>query len=76
MEQKYARTYPIFYDETKKVTKSLKQETKISKLGRLPGMLIVDKKGIVQYAYYGDSMKDIPNNADILEVLTKINKNN
>lgn len=76
MEQKYARKYPIFYDETKKVSKALKQEIKLSRLGRMPGLLIVDKKGIVQYAYYGESMKDIPRNEEILDFLRKINENN
>ena len=66
MEQKYARNkYAIFYDEDKKVSKMLNQQVKITKLGRMPGLLIVDKQGIVQYAYYGDSMKDIPEN-DVL----------
>ena len=73
MEKKYARTYPIFFDETKKVPKLLKQEVLIRKLGRMPGLLIVDKNGIIQYAYYGENMHDIPENEEILNVLRKIN---
>lgn len=75
MEKKYARTYPVFYDDTKKIIKSLNQEIKILKLGRMPGLMIVDKKGIIQYAYYGNSMSDIPDNKEILEILKEINKN-
>jgi peroxiredoxin len=75
MEQKYARNkYAIFYDESKKVSKMLNQQVKITKLGRMPGLLIVDKQGIVQYAYYGDSMKDIPENDVVFKELEKINK--
>jgi len=75
MEQKYARNkYAIFYDESKKVSKMLNQQVKITKLGRMPGLLIVDKQGIVQYAYYGDSMKDIPENDTVFKELEKINK--
>ena len=75
MEQKYARNkYAIFYDESKKVSKMLNQQIKITKLGRMPGLLIVDKQGIVQYAYYGDSMKDIPENDTVFKELEKINK--
>ena len=75
MEQKYARNkYAIFYDEDKKVSKMLNQQVKITKLGRMPGLLIVDKQGIVQYAYYGDSMKDIPENDVLFKELEKINK--
>lgn len=74
MEQKYARKYPIFYDESKEVAEMLKQEVRLIKLGRMPGLLIIDKQGIIQYAYYGKNMHDIPENEEILEVLKKINK--
>lgn len=72
LEQKYAKKYAVFYDKTKKVAKMLKQEVKLKKLGRMPGLLIIDKQGIVQYAYYGDSMKDIPENEVLFEVINKI----
>lgn len=52
----------------------LNQEKKLLKLGRMPGLLLVDKNGIVQYAYYGDNMHDIPENEEIIEVIKKINK--
>ena len=74
MEQKYARKYPIFYDESKKVAELLKQEVRLIKLGRMPGLLVIDKQGIIQYAYYGKNMHDIPDNEEILELLKKINK--
>lgn len=74
LEQKYARKYPIYYDETKKIAKLLKQERKFFKLGRMPGLLIIDKEGIIRYAYYGDSMKDIPENKILIEKLKEINK--
>ena len=75
MEQKYARNYAIFYDESKMVAKMLKQEKKWTKLGRLPGLLVINKEGIIEYAYYGKNMHDIPENDEILQVLEKINKN-
>jgi len=74
MEKKYAKKYPIYYDEDKTVSKMLNQEIKLLKFGRMPGLLIVDKQGIIRYAYYGDSMKDIPENDALLEVLEQINK--
>ena len=72
LEQKYARKYPIFYDPSKKVPNMLNQEVKLLKLGRMPGLLIIDKEGIIQYAYYGDSMSDIPKNETLFDVLKKI----
>lgn len=74
MEEEHAKKYPIFYDQTKKVAKLLKQEIKLAKAGRMPALLIVDKEGIIQYAYYGDSMKDIPENEVLFEILERINK--
>jgi peroxiredoxin len=73
MEEKYARNYAIFYDESKTVPKLLNQQIKIWKGGRMPGLLIIDKQGIIQYAYYSDSMKDIPKNEILLQELEKIN---
>jgi peroxiredoxin len=74
MEQKYARKYAIFYDQSKKIPELLKQQVKLLKGGRMPGLLIIDKQGIIQYAYYSDSMKDIPRNEELLSELKKINK--
>ncbi len=74
MEQKYARnTYPIYYDKEEKVSKMLNQEKKLLKLGRMPGLLILDKNNVIQYAYYSDSMKDIPENEDLFEVIENLN---
>ncbi|TFG18315.1 MAG: redoxin domain-containing protein [Promethearchaeota archaeon] len=74
MEKKYARNYAIFYDPSKEVQKLLNQQVKIWKGGRMPGLLIIDKQGIIQYAYYSDSMKDLPKTEEILEVLKRINR--
>ncbi len=72
MEKKYARKYPIFYDSNKKVTKMLNQEWKLLKLGRMPALLILDTENIVRYAYYGESMKDIPENDQLFEIIKKL----
>ena len=74
MEEKYARKYPIYYDEGKSVANLLNQQVKILRFGRMPGLLIVDKKGIIQWSYYGDSMKDIPENEVLFEILKELNK--
>lgn len=74
MEQKYANEeFPIYYDENKEVVKRLHQEFKVFKFGRMPALLIVDKEGIIQYAYYSDSMSDIPKNTELFEMLEKLN---
>jgi len=74
MEKKYARNeYPIYYDEEEKVVDMLNQEVKLLKLGRMPALLILDKENIIRYAYYSDSMKDIPENEVLFEVIENLN---
>jgi peroxiredoxin len=50
------------------------QEVKPLKLGRMPAMLVVDKKGIIQFAHFGDDMADIPRNEDVLALLDRLNR--
>jgi len=73
-ESEFAKEYPIYYDDKKKVNKMLKQEVKPLKLGRMPALLIIDKQAIIRYAYYSDSMDDIPENEEIFNVIKKLNK--
>lgn len=73
LEEKYAKNkFPIFYDPKKKVLKLLNQEVVLLKLGRMPGLLIVDKEGIIRYAYYSNAMHDIPKNDILIEELKKL----
>ncbi len=73
LETKYAQNkFAIYYDPKKTVLKMLKQEVNWTKLGRMPALLILDKEGIIQYAYYGNSMKDIPKNIKLFEELEKL----
>lgn len=50
------------------------QEVKLLKFGRMPAMMIVDKRGMVRYRHYGASMQDIPPNSQILAVLDALNE--
>jgi alkyl hydroperoxide reductase subunit AhpC len=75
METKYAQgKFPIYYDMDKEVSNKLHQQWKLLKLGRMPGMIIINKEGIIKWAYYSDSMSDIPKNNDVLEVIKEINE--
>jgi peroxiredoxin Q/BCP len=51
------------------------QENKLFKLGRMPAMIIIDKSGKVRFSHYGNSMRDIPENKEILAILHTINQN-
>jgi len=59
-------------DEKGSVLKLYGQEVKIFKLGRMPAQMLVDKKGILRYVHYGHSMKDIPENSEILELIDNL----
>ena len=73
LEDKYAKyKFPIYYDPKKTVLKKLNQEVNWVKLGRMPGLLIVDTEGTVRYAYYSSNMHDIPKNDILLEELAKL----
>lgn len=72
LETKYAKgKFPVYFDEADDTVKLLRQEWKLLKLGRMPGLLIIDKNGIIQYTYYSDSMADIPKNEVLFEAITK-----
>lgn len=45
------------------------QEWKIMKLGRMPALFVIDRKGALAFAQYGKSMSDIPENNEMLKVL-------
>jgi len=59
-------------DENGSVLKLYGQEVKIFKLGRMPAQMLVDKHGILKYVHYGHSMKDIPENSELLELIDNL----
>jgi peroxiredoxin Q/BCP len=50
------------------------QKVKIFRGGRMPAMVIVDPNGIVRFAHYGHQMSDIPENNEVLSLLSEINQ--
>jgi len=55
------------------VAKKYRQQVNLFKLGRLPLNCIIDAKGYVRFAHYGNSMSDIPSNEDLLHVIDELN---
>lgn len=56
------------------VASSYGQEVKLLKMGRMPATIVVDKTGQIIHTHYGDSMKDIPANREILAVVDERNE--
>ena len=61
-------------DPKHSVLKLFGQEVKLFKLGRMPAQVIIDKEGIARYAHYGHSMSNIPENEELLEILSDLQK--
>lgn len=48
------------------------QEVKILKWGRMPALMILDKRGRVRYSHYADSMRDYPELDEMYKVLDEL----
>ena len=60
-------------DPKASVLKLYGQEVNLFKLGRMPAQVIVDKAGVARFVHYGHSMSDIPENAELLDLLDQLN---
>lgn len=59
-------------DPEHRVLKLYGQEVNLFKLGRMPAQVIIDKQGQVRFVHYGHAMSDIPQNAEILQLLDEL----
>jgi peroxiredoxin len=53
-----------------------RQEVKILKMGRMPALFIIDRAGLIRFQHYGQSMSDIPENKDVIDLFKKLNTEN
>jgi peroxiredoxin Q/BCP len=61
-------------DPTHSILKKYGQEVNLFKFGRMPAQVTIDKQGLVRFVHYGHDATDIPTNAEILEVLQRLNQ--
>lgn len=59
-------------DKKSQVADRYHQEVNMFKLGRMPAIFVIDKSGMIRYQHYGESMKDIPSNAEIFQILDEL----
>lgn len=59
-------------DKDHTILKRYGQQVDLFKLGRMPAQMLIDKDGMLRYVHYGHSMKDIPDNDEILELLDEM----
>ena len=60
-------------DPKASVLKLYGQEVNLFRLGRMPAQVIVDEAGVARFVHYGHSMSDIPDNAEVLTLLDRLN---
>jgi peroxiredoxin len=51
-----------------------RQEVNLFKLGRMPLNCVVDAGGLIRYVHYGASMRDIPSNRELFQVIDELLK--
>ena len=61
--------FPGMPDPGHGVARRYRQEVNFLKLGRMPLVLVVDRKGVIRFAHRAASMSDIPSNEDLLKVV-------
>ena len=59
-------------DPDHRVASLYKQQVNIFKLGRMPLVSVIDRRGLIRFAHYGASMSDIPTNATLLSVIDQL----
>lgn len=59
-------------DPRHRILKLFGQEVNLFRLGRMPAQIIIDKQGIVRFVHYGKSMSDIPDNGELLALLSQL----
>lgn len=61
-------------DPEHRVADRYEQEVNLDKLGRLPALVLVDKSGAIQYQHYGDSIRDVAPNEELMTLLRQLNR--
>ncbi len=65
--------FPMLVDPGHEIANRYGQEVNLFKLGRMPALAVLDRKGVVRHEHRGGSMQDTPKNADVLAVLDRLN---
>jgi peroxiredoxin Q/BCP len=61
--------FPGLVDDELAVYQMFDVQSKLSSLGQRPGLFIIDKQGVIRFAYLGTQMWEIPENLEVLDQL-------
>ena len=59
-------------DPDNRVARLYGQQVKLLKAGRMPAMMVIDKEGQIRFQHYAESMRDIPPNRVVFELLDEL----
>ncbi len=66
--QEHRIPFPCLVDPEHRVYDQYEVKSKLLSLGQRPALLVIDREGVVRYAYLGWQQWEIPSNAKVLEV--------
>ncbi len=64
--------FPCLVDPENRVYHQYEVKSKLLSLGQRPALFVVDKEGIVRYAYLGSQQWEIPSNEEVLAICKKL----
>lgn len=65
--------FPGLVDADHAVADDYGQSVSLLRMGRLPALMVIDRDGEIRYAHQGGFMHEIPENAEVLAVLDRLN---
>jgi peroxiredoxin Q/BCP len=69
---RYPVPFTALVDDSLEVYQQFDVQSRLISLGQRPGLFIIDKEGIVRFAYIGMQQWEIPANAMVLEKLREL----
>ena len=74
--QSFFKTSPVPFvalvDDSLEVYQMFDVQSKLISLGQRPGLFVIDKNGMIQFAYVGAQQWEIPANTVVLEKLAEL----
>ena len=71
---KHEMPFPGIADPQHVTANRYGQEVKVLRLGRMPALFVIDREGLIRFSHRGQSMSDIPANADVLALLDELKR--
>jgi peroxiredoxin Q/BCP len=71
--EKHHIPFPCLVDITGNVYHQFEVKSNLLSFGQRPALFVIDREGIVRYAYLGSQQWEIPTNEEVLKVVRSLN---